>query len=533
MAPGYPLNDEIIAPIVPVDEEITDGWGFELWHKKGLGEYMCINAFTAEGMEKVAEINGITLPEDFFGGKTNADLHNSFIRLSSCLHHLGNYKGIHINFIEGMHRQMAWTHAFYGASFNQDGFIEPNTLSIKDFTDADFKVENECFTDGQDEYDDHNHGLVNDEAFREKLRKRFFEAENDQFLQVPLSVYYVNKKQIDGKFLSEACVQMSKLHSESKRESNIRCPWQTLGVEAEKFVNSFEAKNIVYRPDFSHDRFLYPKHIYANEAEVEDQVQSIRISDANEGKEDIVEALYGTNEILNTKEFKAYANNPYSKEAKSDLMRLLEVDVLVGKYNVTNREEVNALEGRKMKIGYPFYPSYVSMAEDVGGEYGENARMNTMMANNLIHFPLVVTILWEAIKGISRNATLQDQSRKRTIDYYLRFHNDPDENQTNLNLHGAYGQLYDMSQAKNMYSSGAEILGAAHTICQMWNVFIAVETEACLNEIDNERLLATFRNAGGILKRTFTNIGDTVIAANHMDVAIILGEFILCITCCA
>ena len=112
MAPGYPLNDEIIAPIVPVDEEITDGWGFELWHKKGLGEYMCINAFTAEGMEKVAEINGITLPEDFFGGKTNAELHNSFIRLSSCLHHLGNYKGIHINFIEGMHRQMAWTHAF-------------------------------------------------------------------------------------------------------------------------------------------------------------------------------------------------------------------------------------------------------------------------------------------------------------------------------------------------------------------------------------------------------------------------------------
>ena len=520
VASGYPLYDEISVPFIPHDTDITAGWGFELWFREKLGEYMSINAFTREGMEKVAEFNDITLPDSFFDDFED-NKEQCFIKLSDIVHGMGNYKNIHLNFIEGMHRQMAWTHAIYGAAFHPDGLIQPNTLSVRDFEDAEFKIKR--FRD--------NSVQENDQTLRRELRKRFFEDDNDQFMYVTLSIYYVNERDVDGQFLSDAFVQMSKLHSESKRDSNTRCPWQTLGVEAEKFVNSFanEPHTIIYRPDFNltkkdpTDKFKYPKHTKETESSVEGNMKKIKSSDDN----DIVESLYPTSHILATEEFTAYKMNPYSKQAREKLISLLSTKTKKNVYNITSEHEIKLLKpsANVRDISYPFYPSYKSMAEDVGAEFGHNTRMNPMMANNIIHFPLVVTILWEAIKGLSRNATLQDPARLHTIDYYLRFHNDPDENQTNLNLHGAYGQIYSLSQATNMFSSGAEILGAAHTICQMWNIFVAVETESCLDKNSEDRKQA-FRKAGGILKRTFTNIGDTVQSANHMDVAVILGEYI-------
>ena len=541
VASGYPLYKEVGAPFVPIDDDITECWGYDLWngrngkeggdaaeeqeggvdeqdHDMTLGEYMNINAFTKEGMIKVAKANNLVLGDDFFGGlcKDEDCLHDCFIKLSLLVHEKGNYKNVHVNFIEGMHRQMAWTHAIYGAEFNSDGIITPNTLRIQHFADAEFKIG--------------AHGFCDDAAFRKQIRKRFFNVGDEQFLNVPLTIYYVNKAGADGEFMSNAFVHMSKLHSESKRDSNTRCPWQTLGVEAEKFVTMFQYDNIVLRPDFhKQDKFVYPKQAYKVETDVEDDVENkIDLVKENEDASTIVNQLYRGSDILNSEQFQCYIKNPYSSKAKSDLIQYLETDAIDGNYNIANNEELKHLDKIKnKKIQYPFNPTYKSMTEDVGSVFKEGARINTMMANNLIHYPLVLTILWESIKGLSRHDTLLDQSRVHTIEYYLRFHNDPDENQTNLNLHGVYNQVYSLSQATNMYSSGAEIIGAAHIICQMWNVFVAVQTESCLGE-DKKKRAESFRKAGGILKRTFTNIGDTVQSMNNIDVVMILGKCSYC-----
>ena len=487
---------------------------------------MNINAFSKEGMEKVAELNGIQLEVDFFGKEGTDDdyLQQCFINLALRVHKKGTFKNIHMNFIEGMHRQMAWTHAIYGAQFHQDGLIIPNTLRVQDFEDAEFEV-------GFD------HGFENnDEAFRNHIRRRFFCGNNDLFTKIPLSFYYVNATEVDATVLSDVFIHMSKLHSESKRDSNTRCPWQTLGVEAEKYVNSFTYDNIVFRPDFTGEKFCYRKIAYKDEHGVEDAVGNLGVVRSDEEESaplasSIIESLYpNTSAVLSSNVFKAYIKNPYSSEAKQALIAYLSTGIVGGIYNITNEEEKDQIarnagvdEGPK-KIGYPFYPSYVSMTTDVGSDFKLNPRLNPMMANNIIHFPLVLTILWEAIKNLSRNDTLKDEARMQTIEYYLRFHNDPDENQTNLNLHGVYGQVYSLSQATNMYSSGAEIMGASHIICQMWNVFVAVQTESCLAKKEEHRKTA-FNKAGAILKRTFTNIGNTVKSSNDMDVAVILGKF--------
>ena len=525
VAAGYPMYEEAVAPFVPRNEEIYQGWGYDRWFKKDpegkdldLHTYMNINAFTKDGMKQVATLNGITLPNDFFSGCDDDPdyLQKCFIELALLVHknEKGLYKNVHINFIEGMHRQMAWTHAVYGAKFHPDGLIIPNTLSIQDYEDAEFHLG--------------NHEIKDDDEFRNKIRKRFFEDDNEQFVNIPLSLYYVNQQDVQGEFLSNVFVHVSKLHSESKRDSNTRCPWQTLGVEAEKYVNLFKTNNVLYRPDFTHARFVYPKIPDRDENKVEDDIGKLmddKVLGPTEQKSTIIETLYPhVNPILLSDEFKKYIRNPYSSEAKTKLMKMLETNAIDGEYNTTNEEEKDRLDGTKDKVaGYPFYPSYKSMTEDVGSEFKEKARMNPMMANNLIHFPLILTILWEAIKNLSRHDTLQDQARMDTIEYYLRFHNVPEDKNTTLNLHGVYNQVYALSPARHMYLSGAEIMGAAHTICQMWNVFVAVQTEPYLNRGKQAREIS-IQKAGAILKRTFTNIGNTIQSSNNMDVAIILGK---------
>jgi hypothetical protein len=517
VAPGYPISQEVVAPFVPDDNMIRDGWGEALWNGE-LNEYMSINAFSKKGMERVAQMNDLELDDNFFPQQEDDEdnLQQCFVNLALRVHKKGTFKNIHLNFIEGMHRQMAWTHAIYGAKFHPDGLIIPNTLQVQDFKDAEFQV------------GEHDFGN-NDKGFRNRIRKRFFEPENDHFLKVPLSVYYVNQKKVNGTLLSNMFVYMSKLHSESKRDSNTRCPWQTLGVEAEKYVNSFYNENIVYRPNFQSAKFRYPKIPPQHEEILEDTVGSLGYdnSDKSAHASSIIDQLYPhMNPILNSSEFKNYARNPYSGEAKEALIDYMTTGVMMKgvmtKYNGvgphTKYDEI-----KDKKVGYPFYPSYASMAEDVGTGFDTDARMNPMMANNLIHFPLVLTILWEAIKNLSRHDTLKSEARLQTIEYYLRFHNNPDECSTNLDLHGVYAQVYCLSQAKDLHSSGAEIMGAAHIICQMWNVFVAVQTETSLNNTQKERTLA-FQKAGAILKRTFTNIGSTVKSANNMDVAVILGK---------
>jgi hypothetical protein len=127
------------------------------------------------------------------------------------------------------------------------------------------------------------------------------------------------------------------------------------------------------------------------------------------------------------------------------------------------------------------------------------------------------------VRGESRDDTIKSDRRKKTIDYYLRFHNDPDENKTNLQLHGAYRQLYNLSQAKHLYESDAVIVGAAHIICQMWNAVVCVELEPVLKEKNDKRLSAK-EKAATLLKKTFTQIGENKKCEKASDVVTILGK---------
>ena len=246
VASCFPAYLETVAPFVPKDEEITDTWWFDLWVKGGYQDYMNINAFTKEGMKKVLEMNGVDVDIDkLFHDK---ELHECFIEVAKIVYTQGNLHHIHKSLIEGMHRESAWTHAIFGAGFDPQGLIVPDTLTVGAYEEAGFELG--------------DHGLT-DKEFRRLARQRFFHPEKGQedFGRINVRFYYVNKKGVEGSFLSEACVQVSKLHSDSKTGSNTICPWQSLGNVAETFISRIQYDNIVYRADFTDDRFRYPKHI--------------------------------------------------------------------------------------------------------------------------------------------------------------------------------------------------------------------------------------------------------------------------------
>lgn len=492
----------MIAPFVPKDDEITESWFYDLWVDDGYCDYMNINAFTKEGMQLVAEMNDITLDDDFF---KKGSLQDQYIALAFLVHKKGNFKNAHSAMIEGMHRESAWVHALFAARFDPDGIIVPNTLTVQDYKEAGFDVVNEN---------------LSDDVFQKKIRERFFDGNDTNVNTITLKIFYANQKGLDCSFLSDAFRRVSKLHSDSKKDSNTICPWQTLGVRAEQFVNGFIYDNIVYRPNFK--RFTYPKHVFETDQNVEDRQSTYGVS-----KEDAVKVMYPSCDILETTEFENYVGNPYSKACEEAVLKLLETTPIDGAHHIIqNRDEIEGLETNQSapkKLSYPFLPSYISMAQDTGKKFDHEAIMNPMMANNLVHFPFVFTVLWEAVRGESRDDTIKSDRRKKTIDYYLRFHNDPDENKTNLQLHGAYRQLYNLSQAKHLYESDAVIVGAAHIICQMWNAVVCVELEPVLKEKNDKRLSAK-EKAATLLKKTFTQIGENKKCEKASDVVTILGK---------
>ena len=87
VAPGYPISQEVVAPFVPDDNMIRDGWGEALWNGE-LNEYMSINAFSKKGMERVAQMNDLELDDNFFPQQEDDEdnLQQCFVNLALRVH---------------------------------------------------------------------------------------------------------------------------------------------------------------------------------------------------------------------------------------------------------------------------------------------------------------------------------------------------------------------------------------------------------------------------------------------------------------
>lgn len=515
-------NNEEIAPLLPKDSTIEDN---EKWFDTLLGgpysnkankkskktspnlrKVLQFDAFKKEGLKELCSACGIEEPEDL-------PAKDMYIKVLKEVIQRGTFQNVQFSAIEGFHRMAALVITLLRSSIDKnEGIITPDSLQVE-------QIKNSLRIDD-------SRKLISDEDLRTAYTDAFFDEKRDPILAAEpftVKIHYANKPKLRASDVELYLKRVSRAISDNKKESVTRCPFNNVGDILADFMMNVDENAVTYRADFSGPEYLYPTHAPHKTSQVEKAI--------NDSQHEPTGKIHGYNtmkkvyeyngKILDNPVYKDFIENPLSEENFSKVKTLITPKCFVPHDKV--QEESNIPEN----LSFPFYPSFKSMSEDVGKEFGNRSRLNPYIANNLIMAPMVYTILYAAKQKKSVQDVLSDDRRKKSLHYFLRFHINASHKPSVLEIHGAYEHIYKLNQSQMpRYISDPDtvVLGATQLILTMYMAVLAINTEPSSSIPWTERR-KSLQEASTCFRNAFSLIGTTAAGRDIDGMLSLFGKF--------
>lgn len=476
--------------------------GFKEWAASEKGkEYLNIDAFSKEGLRKVAAFNDIT--------ETDWDLEPQVIykNLLMAVLKKGPFGGWYISPIEGYHR-------FVGSAISvlcgpidlTTGILTPHKLTSKHFKDV-----------GVGEKRIH----ISEEDFRNLIFDSVFERNVKEDPVSPLFRYYKEIGMNAGEMAYHHRV-CSQAISTGKRGSVTRCCWADLGSMMANIIASITIEQASCRADFSET--VNPTYNLTSKVHV-GETMSQEFPMCN---------------LLEADVYVKYLQSPFSQETYEAAKNHLRFKRYDDKYHFDCKFGNEGTLGRckddyqdfikagelPEDIGFPFIGSYLSLAEDIGDNFAMKSRLTPDTVNGAILAPRIISRLFCEMSELSQTDALAHPERLELIRFYLTFYNNSNHSLAMLHLHDAWSTYLKKGQGKTICDGdgGACIIGCTFYIISIFNAAISVGIEETYGQgwkVRKEKL----SDIATLFQTAFSSIGTSKAGRNVEDVMRILCEY--------
>ena len=495
-------------------EEDFDPLAFQKWLAKGGRDYLQLDPYTSDGLKGVLKFNGISSSEIRWD---DTELPLLYAHALTLVQRNGRHDNWTISAEEGLHRLTGSVIRTLACKLDVDNaVVRPNTIGAQDFIDNDVANPDKLQTYEMDAATFRK--TIYESTFNYKKKKED-EPDPSKTRLVNASVTYFKKGGVNGCEASYHLRTRSYATSVNKKNSVIRCPLDLMGEFIGKFISNITVDQATRRVDFDK---VNPSNVYKKE--VRDYNNELTKHDEDFNK------AFPMADVLQHEHYRSYLEDPLGDGKLEKAMDLFKFKPLKDEFHVPPDSE--ALEEVKKRstppfIRPPFLPSIASNEIDVGMEFSKKCKFNPDTVNAAILAPTVYAYIMSAYTGKPMREVINDTSRIKHLNYYLRFHNSHGDCSPIKKVHaafnGEYQQSYDAKGFGLCYKSTV-MLGMLDFVLTMFNSYLSIEAENVIQNKWEERE-AHFKNMAIEFGAVFSNIGNTgkVAGRDYSSVISVLG----------
>ena len=408
----------------------------------------------------------------------------------------GPFHGWYVSPIEGYHRFIGSAISLLCGPINMDtGVVIPHTLTPDHF-------KNRGLGEKRDD--------ISEEDFRQLFFDSVFGKTNQKNIVSP-AMYYYDRIGLPAGEVAYHHRVCSRQIASGKQGSVRRCCWADTSSWMAQIIRDITIEQASFRADFSGTK--NPTYPY---------------QDANKvtGGLDSMNTEFPMCKNFTDESYWNYVLSPFEDKTYDEAIQALRFKTLEDKFHFgksTDAYKEIENKGQPESIGFPFIGSYLSLAEDIGDQFGLLSQLTPDTVNGAILAPRIISRLYCEMKKISTTDALQAPERISLISFFLTFCNNNDHTLTFHKLHGAWSAYLKKQVGKTICDGDACIIGCTFYLVSIFNAAISVGTEGIWNspwEAKKQRL----EIVASSFQSTFSAIGTTKPGRNVGSVVRILGE---------
>ena len=394
------------------EDDQRANWGEEVLDD-GYAEYLKINPFTDDGLNKIAQYNNYI--DEWNAEKDQLDDDVTMYKKRWVNWKLyvkyRNRRKIHLDPIEGQHRCLALQQVVLGADIDLvSGMItNPESITVAQFALAGiYPTSEECAPTHNDiilacynatDRDDGNSPFVKDLV---TIKIRFFHDFNEPV-----------------KNCLEACRITSAMIANAKRQAAFKDPFTEVATVIDDYFHQFSDQALQGNP------FLNNHHISKNNK------PPVNLN-RNQFDENLVDKIFDGSKydtynrdllmhgfpllkLLYSNEFEAFCENPFPQSTQQAFMKLFQ------SYLIVKRGDEYKENQSKNKIMPPFLVNFESMTRHASFPKGKRP-INVAMVNKWCILPIIMHILCGASTRRNRQETMKDNTFIQLVKYIMRHH---------------------------------------------------------------------------------------------------------------
>lgn len=457
---GCKDSPTVYATLTPTD----DNTSFKDWVDGDGRNYLSIDATTREGLQQVATFNNITRDDEFWTKSVETIYFDLFWNVQM----QGVKDGWTCCAFEGMHRYTSTLSYYLCGLPNRDtGYLTLASIKESDFTEKNI---------GQSK------GVPDDKFFKSWIQEVFYTKTNKEYLKnLPLTVRFIKGMDLDAGEFSWSSRAYSQSQMVGKKESCNRSPFDIIGDIMGNDIKSMTIDQASRRADFT--GIGSPTYGF----EATPKVNATLVDFNNDA-----EAAYPWTQLYDTAAYQAFIINPLDDTIQNTVKN--EVLCFTPKGSCTHMLIGNAKTelqdpDSSVKLSPPFLPSYLSMASDVGKNFDRESFMNPDIANGAYYGPIIITYLYALYNNTLVHRVIDKPERIKLTRFFLRFVNNANDNNTMMQVHGAWKVLLGPDPPNYFWDcSGIEVvIGCTQVILSFFNSLLSTAMETVADKVWEDR----------------------------------------------
>ena len=448
--------------IRPVEQDAN--WGDNALCSKekggdGYGDYLLINSFTDEGLDKIADYNNYRGEWDSEKRQFTEGIHmmqKRFVNFKLYAKHRDR-RCYHLCPIEGGHRRIGNIQASFCGKFdfNRGSLKDTASMKVHHFTDAGLGLKDAARKPQK----------MNEQILAAYLKEVDSAERGDGFFSESdtVKVIYMTSWDTPVPKLLSACSVVSDMHSRTKRQSATKDPFVEIGHYASKYMLSMPDKNFKHDPDLANISYEGQNKFPAKK-DKKDLPEDLHWN----GDRNKLRIKLPLTDILYSEAFEAYCKDPFCISKTERLMD--EFESFGVKPTIAGRWETD----ESVKLRPPYRVSWKSMA--VHPALGRHQRATSEMVNKWVLVPKFMHIFTAHKTHTSLFETSRNKELERQVLYITR-HHVHNHFASNLGAHPCIKIVYKFQvQPQCLPTSSYTIMHASLYLAKVVNAYLTDET---------------------------------------------------------